>query len=55
MTDRRPRGRPALAPEQRKERVAMRLSPDVIAALRATGPGWSARADEILRKALLGE
>ena len=30
--------------------VSMRLSPDVLEALRATGEGWQARADEALRQ-----
>jgi uncharacterized protein (DUF4415 family) len=33
-----------------KQLVSLRISPDVLAALRATGPGWQARADEGLRK-----
>lgn len=48
---RRP-GRPALAPEARKEKVNIRLSPDVLAALRATGAGWQTRADQLLRAGL---
>ena len=36
----RPRGRPALAEADRKAKVNIRLSPDVVAALRATGSGW---------------
>ncbi len=48
----RKRGRPALAPDARKEKVNIRLSPDVLAALRATGTGWQTRADELLRKGL---
>jgi uncharacterized protein (DUF4415 family) len=43
---RKPRG-PQKAPK--KVAISIRLSPDVITALRATGPGWQARADEILR------
>jgi len=48
----RPRGRPAKAPEARKQKVNLRLSPDVLAALRAMGTGWQTRVDEMLRKAL---
>lgn len=48
------RGRPAMAPEERKQKVTMRLSPETAAALRATGPGWQRRADEALRKAFAG-
>ena len=45
-------GRPAMAPEARKEKVNIRLSPDVLGALRATGAGWQTRADELLRAGL---
>lgn len=31
--------------------VSLRLSPDVVAHYRATGPGWQRRIDEDLRKA----
>ena len=48
---RRPRGRP---PGQTKAAVAIRLDKDVLEALRATGPGWQSRANELLRKAVLG-
>ena len=34
----RPRGRPALLEAERKAKVNIRLSPDVLAALRAPGP-----------------
>ena len=46
----RPRGRPAKAPDERKRQVTMRLSPDVLKAARATGPGWQTRADAALRR-----
>lgn len=46
----RPRGRPALAESDRKAKVNIRLSPDVVAALRATGSGWQTRVDQALRK-----
>jgi uncharacterized protein (DUF4415 family) len=48
----RKRGRPALAPEARKQQVTLRLSPEVIEALKATGAGWQTRAEEALRRAL---
>ena len=35
-----------------KQQVALRLSRDVVAALRATGPGWTTLADELLRAGL---
>jgi uncharacterized protein (DUF4415 family) len=50
----RPRGRPAKAAEERKEKVTLRLSPDVLAYFRAQGPGWQTRIDETLRKAACG-
>lgn len=50
----RPRGRPAKAPEERKEKVTLRLSPDVLAFFRAQGPGWQTRIDETLKKAAGG-
>ena len=46
----RRRGRPKLASP--KEQISVRLDPDVLAALRANGPGWRARLNQILRKAL---
>ncbi len=49
----RPRGRPALAAGERKAKVNIRLSPEVLEALRATGAGWQTRADEALRKAFV--
>lgn len=49
---RRARGRPALAAQDRKQKVNIRLSPDVLSALRASGQGWQARADALLRRAL---
>jgi uncharacterized protein (DUF4415 family) len=33
----------------RKVPVSIRLSPDVVDGLRATGEGWQVRADEVLR------
>ncbi len=45
----RRRGRPAKPEADRKELVSLRLSPDVLAWLRATGPGWQTRVDDLLR------
>lgn len=42
-------GRPKSAAP--KKSVHLRLSPDVLAYFRKTGPGWQTRIDEILRKA----
>ncbi|HQT40252.1 MAG TPA: BrnA antitoxin family protein [Acidocella sp.] len=46
----RGRGRPKLAAP--KEPVQLRLDADVLARLRASGPGWQTRVNEILRTAL---
>jgi len=46
----RKRGRPkSLAP---KEKINVRVSPDVLAALRATGRGWQTRINAVLREAV---
>lgn len=49
----RKRGRPAgsVAPIK-KEQVTVRLDPPILAALRAGGPGWQSRMNDMLRKAL---
>ncbi len=44
----RPPGRPKA--EATKERVAIRLSPEVTAYFRATGKGWQTRIDAVLRE-----
>ena len=43
----RTRGRPKL--EAPKQQISIRLDPDVIAKFRATGPGWQARINEVLK------
>lgn len=48
------RGRPVMTPEDKKKPVSLRLSPDVIAALKSTGANWQTRANEALRKAFVG-
>jgi uncharacterized protein (DUF4415 family) len=47
------RGRPpgSIKPD-RKQAVKIRLDPDVLAALRATGEGWQTRINETLRASL---
>lgn len=45
---RRKRGRPFA--ETTKQKVSLRLDPDVVAHFRATGPGWQTRVNEALRK-----
>ncbi len=47
---RRGRGRPKGVVT--KEQVSVRLDPDVLAVLRANGPGWQSRVNAILREAL---
>jgi uncharacterized protein (DUF4415 family) len=47
---RRGRGRPKAAAT--KEQISVRLDPDVLAALRAAGPGWQSRINVLLRQAL---
>lgn len=42
----KPRGRPVA--ETTKERITIRLSPDVVDKFRATGPGWQTRVDAAL-------
>jgi uncharacterized protein (DUF4415 family) len=37
-----------------KRLVSIRLDPDVRAKLRADGPGWQTRINDIFRKALIG-
>ena len=47
---RRGPGRPKSA--RTKEQINLRLDPDILAALRATGPGWQSRINTLLRTAL---
>lgn len=42
------RGRPRLA--HAKRQVTIRLEPDLLDQLRATGPGWQARLNEAVRE-----
>ena len=44
------RGRPKL--DQPKKQITLRLDQDVIDRLRAGGPGWQGRINDILRKAV---
>jgi uncharacterized protein (DUF4415 family) len=43
-------GRPALPTGQRKQAISIRLDPNLVKELRATGSGWQARAERILAK-----
>ena len=44
------RGRPPKPADERKELVSLRLSPDVLAWLRASGRGWQTRVEAMLRE-----
>ena len=44
------RGRPPKSEAERKEMVSIRLSPDVVQWLRASGPGWQTRVEDLLRR-----
>lgn len=46
-------GRPAKAPEERKQQVTMRFAPDLLAEMRASGAGWQTRAEAILAREFL--
>lgn len=46
-------GRPKA--EQVKKPVSIRLDPDLLVALKATGPGWQSRVNGLLRVAVLSE
>lgn len=46
---------PHLRKERPKTRVTIRLDADVVARLRAGGPGWQTRANAALREAVLGK
>ncbi len=46
---------PPLRKERPKTRVTIRLDADVVARLRADGPGWQTRANAALREAVLGK
>lgn len=48
--DRARRGRPPLA--QPKKHINIRLDADLVDRLRADGPGWQSRANDLLRKAV---
>ena len=41
-------GRPVS--ENKKQPVSIRLDPDVLAAIRATGEGWQTRVNDVLRR-----
>lgn len=43
------RGRPAKAPDERKEQIALRVDKDVLDWFRAQGPGWQTRMNAVLK------
>ncbi len=51
LVERRVRG-PQKAPT--KQMISVRLDRDLVERLRATGPGWQARINDTLRKAVMG-
>ena len=46
-------GRPPKPIAERKRQVTLRLAPDLLETMRATGPGWQTRAEAALRRAFL--
>ncbi|MGF1549659.1 MAG: BrnA antitoxin family protein [Sphingomonadaceae bacterium] len=50
-----PLGRPPMPPEERKQTISIRLSPEVLDHFRATGRGWQTRIDEALKKVVAGQ
>ncbi|MCB1507453.1 MAG: BrnA antitoxin family protein [Hyphomicrobiaceae bacterium] len=46
----RPVGRPKA--DNPKERISLRVSPQTLAAFKATGKGWQTRMDEVLTRAV---
>ncbi len=48
---RRSGGRPTVGDEPKKT-ITLRLAADVVARLRASGPGYNSRVEEVIRRAL---
>ncbi len=46
-------GRPKMDPAKAKQAISLRVAPDVLDAMRATGRGWQTRAEAILRREFL--
>jgi uncharacterized protein (DUF4415 family) len=46
-------GRPKLPENAAKQAISLRVAPDILAAMRATGRGWQTRAEAILRREFL--
>jgi uncharacterized protein (DUF4415 family) len=45
----RPNDRPLKMPGELKQAISIRLDRDIVAALKASGPGWQTRVNEALR------
>ncbi len=45
-------GRPVLPEGRRKERITIRLAPEIVRHFRATGRGWQGRMEDALRAVL---
>jgi uncharacterized protein (DUF4415 family) len=45
----RPRGRPPMPPDTRKERISFRFAPDIIKRIRDLGKGYQAKIEQIIR------
>lgn len=48
----RKRGRPALEQNARKKQITIRLDPELLVEMRATGPGWQTRVEGVLKRAV---
>ena len=46
-------GRPKMDPAKAKQAISLRVAPDILDAMRATGRGWQTRAEAILRREFL--
>lgn len=49
------KGQRGLQKAPTKERITIRLSPEVVEHFRATGSGWQARINEVLQKSIRGK
>jgi uncharacterized protein (DUF4415 family) len=47
-------GRPPKPVAERKRQVTLRFAPELLEALRSSGPGWQTRVEQVLRREFLG-